>query len=197
MKKALIIHHLSYSLSVVVLLLAATGCSSLLPRSNQVVKTPWTTYADAHTLFDKITPEKSSLEDLQALGFDPNKTTNVAVLNHADLLRRLVGSGSFDIGLLDPGLRACLSSRSTCFAYEIEQTVTEKKRVGNFWLDFLNFDKQTDISGWQFDAIVVLNQNVVIYKQWSGKPNISQFERERSPLGPLQGWGPSLLLQGK
>lgn len=185
-------HHFTV-LIIAVLTLVLTGCSSMLPHSTQEVKTPWHSYVEANDLFNKIIPSKTSLAELRALGFDPAQTTNVAVLNHADLLRRLLGTGSYDIGLLDDALRACLATKSTCFAYEIEQTYTDRKRIGNFWLDFLNFDKQTDISGWQFDAIVVLDNDTVIYKQWSGKPSTHQFERERNPLGPLQGWGPSLL----
>jgi hypothetical protein len=193
MTKALVTRHHFAILIITGLTLLLTGCGSLLPYSTQQVKTPWATYSDAQALYDKIIPTKTSLADLKNLGFDPIQTTTVAVLNHADLLRRLVGTGSFDIGLLDEGLRACLATKSTCFAYEIEQTYTDKKRIGNFWLDFLNFDKQNDITGWQFDAIIVLNEGVVIYKQWTGKPNIHQSERERNPLGPLQGWGPTLL----
>jgi hypothetical protein len=193
MKKALVIQHYFTALVIAGLTLMLSGCGSLLPHSTQEVKTPWNSYADAQALYDKIIPAKTSLAELKKLGFDPEQTSNISILNHADLLRRLLGAGSFDIGLLDNALRACLSAQSTCFAYEIEQTFTDKKRTGNFWLDFLNFDKRTDITGWQFDAIIVLNEDIVIYKQWSGKPSIHQSERERNPLGPLQGWGPSLI----
>lgn len=193
MKHSLLIEHHFRIVLIAGLVWAFSGCSSLLPHSTQEVKTPWRNYAEAQAIFDQIIPAKTTLTELKKLGFDPAQITNVSILNHADLLRRLAGSGSFDIGLLDNSLRACLPSQSACFAYEIEQTLMDRKRVGNFWLDFLNFDKQTDITGWQFDAIVVLNDDIVIYKQWSGKPSIHQFERERSPLGPLQGWGPSLI----
>jgi len=193
MKKALVIQHKFTIIFIVGLTLALAGCTSLLPHSTQEVTTPWKSYSEAQATFDKITPENTSLSDLKKLGYDPAQTTNISILNHADLIRRLVGTGAFDIDLIDGALHACLSSKSTCFAYELEQTFTDKKRIGNFWLDFLNFDKQTDISGWQFDAIVVLSNNMVVYKQWSGKPSTHQFERERNPLGPLQGWGPSLI----
>jgi len=193
MKKALVIQHKFTIIFIVGLTLALAGCTSLLPHSTQEVTTPWKSYSEAQATFDKIKPENTSLSDLKKLGYDPAQTTNISILNHADLIRRLVGTGAFDIDLIDGALHACLSSKSTCFAYELEQTFTDKKRIGNFWLDFLNFDKQTDISGWQFDAIVVLSNNMVVYKQWSGKPSTHQFERERNPLGPLQGWGPSLI----
>lgn len=45
-----------------------------------------------------------------------------------------------------------------CFAYEIEQKSIERKRFGNFWLDFLNFKRQVNISGWQFDAVFVIKK---------------------------------------
>lgn len=172
--------------------LALAACASLLPEGQQETKTPWTSYAEAQAMFAKIVPGKTSLAELKALGFDPDTTPNVALLGHADLLRRLVAASSFDISSLDPGLRICASPRQTCFAFEIEQTHTERKRLGNFWLDFLNFDRQTDISGWQFDAIVVVNKDLVVYKLWSGKPSIHSYENEHSPLGPLQGLGSSV-----
>lgn len=176
------------------LVFALSACSSLLPDARQETQTPWHSYAEARAMFDNIVPGKTTLTELHALGVDPDKTPNVALLSHADLLRRLVPSSSFDIHMLDPGLQQCISLREVCFAYEVEQLSLDRKRYGNFWLDFLNFKRQTDISGWQFDAIVVLKQDKVVYKLWSGKPKVHQVEREHSPLGPLQGLGPSLLV---
>jgi hypothetical protein len=60
-------------------------------------------------------------------------------------------------------------------------------------MDFMNFKRQVDVSGWQFHAVLVVKDDVVVYKTWSGKPHVQQLEVERSPLGPLQGIGPSLL----
>lgn len=175
------------------LLLALGGCSSLLPDARQETQTPWHSYADAQAMFNSIVPGTTTLAELKALGIDPDKTTNVALLSHTDLLRRLVPSTSFDIGLLDPGLQECVSAQARCFAYEIEQLSLQRNRYGNFWLDFLNFRRQTDVSGWQFDAVVVIRKETVVYKTWSGKPKVHQLENERNPLGPLQGLGPSLI----
>lgn len=144
-------------------------------------------------MFARIIPGATSLSDLKALGVDPDQTPNVAILGGADLLRRLVPGSAFDIGLLDPGLQQCASLQSACFAYEIDQISLERKRFGNFWSDFLNFKRQVSITGWQFNAVVVLKGDTVVYKLWSGKPHVRQLEVERSPLGPLQGVGPSLL----
>jgi hypothetical protein len=180
--------------SILGLSIALTACSSLLPHSTQKPQAPWGTYAEAKDLFGKIVPDQTSVAALKEMGFDPKLISNFAILNHVDLMRRLVGTNSFDVRLLETSLQSCITAQATCYAYEIEQTYTEKQRVGNFWLDFLNFKKKIDITGWQFDAIIVIHNEVVIYKLWSGKPNIHQFEEERNPLGPLQGFGPNLLL---
>jgi hypothetical protein len=173
--------------------LSLTGCAGLLPHSKQNIETPWRDYSDAAAMFARIIPGQTSLSDLKALGIDPERTPNVALLAHADLLRRLVGTSSFDMNLLDPRLRECVADHLNCFGVEIEQRHLERTRYGNFWLDFLNFDRKVDISGWQFDAVIVIRGDTVAYKFWSGKPSIRQFEREQNPLGPLQGIGPSMI----
>ena len=174
-------------------LLLSAGCASLLPDAKQATRTPWTSYAEALAMFEKIVPGKTTLAELKALGVDPDRTPNVGLLGHADLLRRLAATSSFDVSQLDPGLKHCVASDQQCFGYELEQTQLDRQRVGGFWMDFMNFRRIVDITGWQFDALVVIRGDVVIYKLWSGKPKIHQTEDERNPLGPLQGIGPSLI----
>ncbi|MBS1169721.1 MAG: hypothetical protein H6R01_639 [Burkholderiaceae bacterium] len=176
------------------LLVFVAGCASLLPDGRQETRTPWETYAQAQAMFARIIPNETTVAELKALGVDPDKTPNVAVLSHADLLRRLVSTSSLDVKLLDHGLQQCVSSHKTCYAYEIEQKHIERKRFGNFWLDFFNFHRKTNITGWEFDAIVVVRDGKVIYKLWSGKPGIHQFEEERMPLGPFQSIGTSYMM---
>lgn len=173
--------------------LVSSGCASLLPEATQQTQTPWHTYADAQAMFDKVIPGKTRLTELKSLGVDPAQTPNVSYLGHADMLRRLLPTSAFDIEALHPGLRQCMAAERPCFAYEIEQISLDRQRYGNFWLDFFNFKRQINVSGWQFDAIFVIKGETVVYKHWSGKPNLQQREEERSPLGPLQGIGSSLI----
>lgn len=173
--------------------LVATGCAGLLPDAKQETQTPWRSYADALAMYDKVISGKTQLAELKALGVDPAQIPNVSYLGHADMLRRLLPTSSFDIGILAPGLRECMTSDHPCFAYEIEQIALDRQRYGNFWLDFFNFKRQVNVSGWQFDAIFVIKDDMVVYKHWSGKPNLQQKEEERVPLGPLQGFGASLI----
>jgi len=173
--------------------LGLISCTGLLPKANQETLTPWHSYAEAQAMFAKIIPRQTTVDDLRVLGIDAEKSTNVALLSHADLLRRIIATSSIDIRLLDQGLQECIAADQRCYAYEIEQSRMDRKRYGNFWLDILGFHRKTDVSGWQFDAIIVFKDNMVIYKLWSGKPNIHQHEEERSPLGPFQGIGSSIL----
>lgn len=179
-------------LALTAALASISGCAGLLPNEHQTTQTPWHSYAEAQAMFARIVPGATSLQELKALGIDPDKTPNIAILDHADLLRRLVPTSSFDVRLLDPGLQGCVLAPGACFAYEIEQTYLDRQRFGNFWLDFLHFKRTVDVSGWQFDAIVVIKNDKAIYKLWSGTPSIHRLEQERSPLGPLQGMGSSL-----
>lgn len=169
------------------------GCSSLLPNATQSNDLPWRSYEQAQQAFDSIIPEKTSLADLQAMSILPALTPNVALLNHADVVRRLSITSSLDLSLLPQPVQRCIAAHASCHAYEIEQKHVEHIRHGNFWMDFLNFRRQTSSSGWQFNALIIMQDETVVYKLWSGKPHFSQQEEERSPLGPLQGLGASIL----
>lgn len=173
--------------------LLMAGCASLLPSGRTEVRTPWSTYADAEAMFEKIKPNVTRRAELKQLGIDPDSTPNVSLLNHADLLRRFAAAPSIGPEAIDDDLRKCFAARIRCTAYEIEQTHLDRQRVGNFWLDFMNFRRSVDATGWRFNALIVLNDGMVVYKLWSGKPNIREHEDERNPLGPLQGIGDSLV----
>ena len=88
--------------------------------------------------------------------------------------------------MINDGLRACLIKWQNCTGLEIEQTHTERESVGGFWLDIFGFRQETSLTGWRFNAVTVLDENVVILKVWSGQPNIRKLEEERNPLEALQ-----------
>lgn len=170
-----------------------SACASLLPTSKQTNDLPWESYEKAQEVFASITPASTKLDDLRKLGISPDNTPNVALLNYADVMRRLAATSSVEINLLPPEVQKCLASHTECYAYQIEQKRLDRRRFGNFWLDFLTFNRQVQVSGWQFEALIIMQKDIVVYKLWSGKPNIQQLEEERNPLGPLQGLGSSIL----
>ncbi len=169
------------------------GCASLLPTSKMEMKMPWQNYAEAKATFDRIIIQHTTIDELNAMAINADITPNIVLLNHTDLMRRLANVPLLDPGMLDDGLRACLVKRQKCTGLEIEQTHTERERIGSFWLDVLGFRQETSVTGWRFNAVIVLDENVVIYKVWSGQPNIRKLEEERNPLGPLQGAGGALI----
>lgn len=170
-----------------------SACVSLLPSSKQINDLPWSSYQQAQDVFARITPMQTRLADLKKMGIDPDTTPNVALLNHADVTRRLVAISTMEISFLPPLVQQCLAAHTECFAIQIEQKHLDRKRYGNFWLDFLTFNRQVEISGWQFEALIIMQKELVVYKLWTGKPTILQLEEERNPLGPLQGAGSSIL----
>ncbi|WP_136515357.1 hypothetical protein [Geomonas edaphica] len=165
------------------LLLTQVGCSNLLPRTKAITESPWQEYEAAKASFDSIVVGKTTVEDLQKMGFDIKSSPNIRVLNYLDIAAMLQGLPAKDI---DPGLQACLRAREDCRAYVFEPKRNYSKRVGNFWLDILNFKRKTHETGWRFKALVVFVNHHVAYKLSSGEPKIDQMTDQVNPLGPLQ-----------
>jgi hypothetical protein len=177
----------------VVLLAALLGaCASLLPESKQEVSNPWKNFAAAKQSFDKIIPFETSLQTVRALGFDPDTTPNMQVLNQAQVISAVLPSPLQDRGSVPRGVRLCMRAGATCTGYAMEPSQTEQQRVGNFFLDVLNFRRDTVTTGWKFAALIVVIDGQVVYKQWSGQPQIHLTAEQSNPLGPLQSMGGSL-----
>ena len=166
--------------------LALAACSSLLPRSDTQVKTEWASFDEAKAAIERIEPHKTTRKELDASGLDPYQNPNVELLNYSDVLRRFPLSGS--VTRLDPGLRECMEAGKSCIGYSIVLDQQKKKRVGPFLLDLLSFRRETQNTGWTFNAIVLIVDGDVVYALYGGKPSISQMETTVEPLGPLQNW---------
>jgi len=170
----------------------AAGCSSLLPKAESETEAPWKTFDDAKRTYDSIEPGHTTLDELKQLGFDPYINKNVTVLHFSDIVGKYAPNAVRD-EYLEPGIRECLQLQTKCSAYAIEHRQIHRNRVGNFFLDILNFRRRTEILGWRFAAVIVLVSDRVVYKSWSGVPAISEVEETTNPLGPIQDRGASLL----
>ena len=178
---------------VPLLVLASTlGCSGLLPHGESTVVSRWEDFDSAKGMYDQIVPYQTREEALDDLGFSPRKQPNVRILNHAEIAQYFL-AGSVDGAPLPPGLRDCFARYAVCYGYEVKQRATEDQRYGNFLADFMNFRRKTVIRGWEFSALIVLIDGQVVYKLWSGTPEIHQQRDETNPLGPLQGVGPAMV----
>jgi hypothetical protein len=168
------------------------GCSSLLPRSQEVTASPWESYREAQQTFDQIIPGETTAEDLYVLGLDPDSMPNVAILNYSDVLRRFLANQSVTLSDLDQGVQQCVAAKTECRGYEINQRLVRKHRNGSFWLDFLGFKRETHMEGWRFSALLLLKDGIVVYKLTGGQPVIQESEHSQNPLGPVQSIGSKL-----
>lgn len=176
-------------LCVVLALSLLAACSGMLPSSRELTRSRWKTFDEAKAAFDRIVPHQTSAEELQELGFDPHTTPNVAILNYLNLVQRFTPNPSIQPVDLDAGLRGCLAAKEHCRGYEATIRNMDRQRYGSLVLNLFNFRRKTSITGWELNTLVVLKDELVVYKIWSGKPHISSSDARKNPLGPLQNAG--------
>jgi hypothetical protein len=163
------------------------GCSYLLPTSKAMIISPWQDFNSANAEYEKIVPGKTTIDELNGLGFNPHTVPNVRILNATDTINIFMQNPSMRIENLDPGIQKCAEARPRCTSYRIEPSTVNSKRVGSVWLDLLTFKRHTVSTGWEFRGLIVIVDNVVVYKDPAGgRPLINTEEIQKKPLGPLQ-----------
>lgn len=176
-------------------LLSLTACGGVLPSKRSAIQSPWNSFDAAMASYERIVPGETRMPELAQMGFDPGHTPNMRRVNYLELIEVFMPHVSVQRSDLDPALRTCLEVREACYAYEVQPGTTQHKRHGNTALDIFGFQRETTVSGWQFNSLIVINDDTVVYKLWSGAPNIQREESERKPLGPLQNSGEKLIEQ--
>ncbi|MDA8388524.1 MAG: hypothetical protein M0Z58_07690 [Nitrospiraceae bacterium] len=182
------------SLALLFLFFTGTaGCGGLLPSTRKTVQSPWVNFYQAKHAYDQIEVEKSTAKSLRDLGFDPYINPNVQILTYVDIIQRFMFNPSIRMKDLAPGLQRCIRAGTECRAYSITPGITSDVRKGNFFLDFFNFKRHIHETGWNFQALVVMVDDTVVYKQWGGNPAIDSTTITKNPLGPLQSAGDLLI----
>lgn len=177
-------------LAILMLFIILTGCAILLPSSKATVTSPWKSFGDVEAVYEKIIPNKTTLEDLKQLELDPFKTPNIRIMTSTDIINYFMSNPSIKKDELDLGIQKCIDAKARCRAYQIVPGDKKKKREGNFWLDVLRFKRKTKESGWEFKGLIIIIDNVVVYKEpVGGKPQVEELSIEKRPLGPLQELG--------
>ena len=167
--------------------LMLAGCTSMLPNSSSKSTAKWATYAEAKNAFDAVVIDHTTDTQLKALGYDAGQLPNIRIINYVDVAS-LFGS-AFDRKYLPAGVRKCVDSGEGCFAYVVKIQNLNGQRNGNVAADLFGFRKQTHTTGWEMQATLVLVNKVVVYKLWSGTPEIDTYEKSSTPLGPMQNLG--------
>lgn len=179
--------------------LLATGCSAMLPSSRESSAgsaAAWSSYADAERTFAGIVPGKTTLAELRALGLDPAANSNLTPLQPHEVRERFLVNSTLTLEDLDAGVRECLAAPRACRGWEVQQAASERKRVGNALLDFLRIYRETRTTGWRFSGLLLVKDDVVVYKLAGGEPRILALAEERDPLGPLQALTTRLVKNG-
>ncbi|WP_137938780.1 hypothetical protein [Chitinivorax sp. B] len=168
-----------------------SGCASMLPSWEADPKVRWQTYEQLSEQFAAITPYVTEIAELKQMGLHPEAEPNITVVGYADVIARFVPLGVSESGQLDAGVRDCLMAKQRCVAYKVDFLREDRKRVGNFAVDFLGFKRKVDVQGWHFTGMIVMVDGKVVYKDSGGTPTIRRHEEQTNPLGPLQGLGDS------
>jgi hypothetical protein len=174
------------------LLLVLPGCKSLLPTGVSRAPLPWGSYAEAFHAIDRIIPYETTRTDLHTQQIDPAANPSITILSYTDLLQRLAAVSAVDPARLERGIADCLNAGKRCSAYSIEIHQSDSRRVGNFWLDMLNFRRDEVTTGWSFSALIIFIDDLAVYALAGGQPNVNTEKIDRNPLGPLQGIGQTL-----
>jgi len=179
------------ALAALALLLA--GCMAMLPKGRSEVLSSWDSYDAAYKALSAIEPYVASRGDVHAAGLDPQQNPAVTVLHFADLLQRFSGVATIGNAELDRGIRDCLRAGKQCSGYAIAVKKVRRDRVGNFWLDLLNFKRDTETTGWSVEALLVFVDDQLVYTLIGGQPTIREHDVVRNPLGPLQSRGDAII----
>jgi hypothetical protein len=173
--------------------LASRGCSTLLPTSKREVVSDWNSYENAVKSLAAIEPYKATRTDVHNEGLDPRLNPAVTVMHFGDVLQRFAAAALIKPEDVDRGISDCLHAGKQCSGYAISVRKVERNRVGSFWLDSFNFKRETVTTGWSVDALLVFVDDLLVYELIGGQPTIHEYEVQRNPLGPLQGWGDRML----
>lgn len=162
------------------------SCSSMLPEARNHMESPWDNFEHAKIAFDKITPYNTSTNELAELGFTPFVTPNIKILSYLDIINRFMPNASITKKDIDKGILHCIEAKDTCQAYEIKLHKLKEERYGNVFLDLFRFKRKSHKHGWNFWALIVISDNLVVYKIWGGQPKVDEYFYKKNPLGPLQ-----------
>jgi hypothetical protein len=168
---------------------ALCGCESLLPRADVATQQAWGDFEEARAAIARIAPKQTTRTELSAAGIDPLKNASVTILGLPDVMQRFTVGTAVDAQDLDPGIRECLAAGNACTGYAILVRRSDRRRIGSFWADIFNFRRETDVTGWTFNALILFVGDTVVYTVHGGQPRIHEKEVSRNPLGPLQGLG--------
>lgn len=168
------------------------GCAGMLPRASSDTPAPFASYAQAQEAAGRIVPFRTTVAELRGLGFDAENGRNVTLIPYPDILARLAPYPGVPLDQLDPGIHACVLAGTDCRAYLFRFSQEHRRREGAFLADFFNLQRTTHVTGWTFQALVVVRGDTVLFRNMAGEAHVERLDRQRNPLGPLQPAGEAM-----
>ena len=168
-----------------------SGCTTMLPAGSTDDQIGFDSFQAAEQALGRVVPYRTTLSELEAVGFKTRHSPNVVRIIYPDSIARLAPNSSVPLETMDRGIRECIAARMACEVYEFRFGRQTQRRVGNFLLDFFNFKRRTVVSGWRFNALVVVMNDTVLFTSHGGEPQNDHVEERVNPLGPLQSIGES------
>lgn len=165
---------------------ALSACTSLLPRGSTATSSRFASFEEARIAAEQIRPLTTRVQELGPLGFDIRDGLNVTLVSYPEIVVRLTPHPGVPISLLDAGTRQCIDIQAACRGYLFRFEREDRKREGNFFLDFFNVKRTTHLTGWRFEALIVVSNDTVLFRNYSGQARIERFDRQTNPLGPFQ-----------
>jgi hypothetical protein len=167
--------------------LALAACASdVLPSTDRATAGPFPTYEIAEIAYKVIEPGRTDSAKLRELGIDPRTTPNLRVINYVEVMRVFMPTDTVALADLDPAVQGCIGAKTACTGYVLAPEASATQRTGHVSLDVLGFQRETQETGWAASMLLLLVDDIVVYKLWSGTPNRDSTARETNPLGPAQ-----------
>ena len=170
---------------------ALAACASMLPRGSTDTPAGFASFEEAQAAVQRIVALQTPTSELPKLGFDPVAGPNVTLIPYPDIVGRLAPHPGVPYEKLDAGIRQCIEAQTACRGYVFHYERESRRREGSFWLDFLNVRRTTNTKGWWFDALIVVTDGTVLFRNYAGQASTDKVDRQVNPLGPFQPAGES------
>lgn len=170
---------------------AIAACTSMLPHGSSDTPAGFAGFEEAREAVQRIVALETPASDLPRLGFDPVGGHNVTLIPYPDIVGRLAPHPGVPYDKLDAGIRKCIEAQTACRGYLFHYEREDRRREGSFWLDFLNVRRTTSTRGWWLDALIVVADGTVLFRNYAGQASTDKVDRQVNPLGPFQPAGES------
>ncbi len=162
----------------------AGGCAFLNPTEDSL-ETRFKSFEAAQTAFEAIEHGKTGTDELVELGIDPGNL-GTQILPYTGIVGYFLVHQGVRADLMDPAVVECFRVRQECQIWYVNASRDKGRRTTAWLLDTLRFHRRKVRSGYWFEGIVFVQNDVATYSLYRGRPNYRAVEELIRPLGPLQ-----------